>query len=60
MLYEVITDDVHIVMSHTHGVDNQQIHKLAWDAFMAGTQVAREDKFQPEHLNFPLISFRTK
>ena len=36
-------DDVHIVMSHTHGVDNNQIHKLAWDAFMAGTQVAREE-----------------
>ena len=30
-------------MSHTHGTDNQQIHKLAWDAFMAGTQVAREE-----------------
>ena len=36
-------DDVHIVMSHTHGIDNNQIHKLAWDAFMAGTQVAREE-----------------
>ena len=36
-------DDTHIVMSHTHGTDNQQIHKMAWDAFMAGTQVAREE-----------------
>ena len=36
-------DDVHIVMSHTHGTDNQQIHKLAWDAFMAGTKVAKEE-----------------
>jgi len=36
-------DDVHIVMSHTHGVDNNEVHKLAWDAFMAGTQVAREE-----------------
>ncbi len=36
-------DDTHIVMSHTHGVDNQQIHKLAWDAFMAGTRVAKEE-----------------
>jgi fructose 1,6-bisphosphate aldolase/phosphatase len=36
-------DDVHIVMSHTLGVDNNKIHKLAWDAFMAGTQVAREE-----------------
>jgi fructose 1,6-bisphosphate aldolase/phosphatase len=30
-------------MSHTHGVDNNEIHKLAWDAFMAGTEVAREE-----------------
>ena len=36
-------DDVHIVMSHTKGTDNQEIHKLAWDAFMAGTQVAKEE-----------------
>ena len=36
-------DDVHIVMSHIHGTNNQQIHKLAWDAFMAGTQVAKEE-----------------
>ncbi|MFB5621231.1 MAG: fructose-1,6-bisphosphate aldolase/phosphatase [Nitrosopumilus sp.] len=36
-------DDTHIVMTHTHGVDNQQIHKLAWDAFMAGTQVAKDE-----------------
>ena len=35
-------DDVHIVMSHTHGVDNKEIHKMAWDAFMAGTNVARK------------------
>ena len=36
-------DDVHIVMSHTHGVDNEKIHKMAWDAFMAGTQVAKDE-----------------
>ena len=36
-------DDTHIVMSHTHGVDNEQIHKMAWDAFMAGTKVAKEE-----------------
>ena len=36
-------DDVHIVMTHTKGTDNQEIHKLAWDAFMAGTQVARDE-----------------
>ena len=36
-------DDTHIVMSHTHGTNNEQIHKLAWDAFMAGTQVAKDE-----------------
>ena len=36
-------DDTHIVMTHTHGVDNEKIHKLAWDAFMAGTQVAKDE-----------------
>ena len=36
-------DDVHIVMSHTRGTDNNEIHKLAWDAFMAGTQVAKQE-----------------
>ena len=36
-------DDVHIVMTHTKGVDNQEIHKLAWDAFEAGTKVAKEE-----------------
>jgi fructose 1,6-bisphosphate aldolase/phosphatase len=29
-------------MSHTLGIDNQQIHKLAWDAFIEGTRVAKE------------------
>ncbi len=37
-------DDTHIVMSHTHGTNNEKIHKLAWDAFMAGTEVAKEKK----------------
>ena len=36
-------DDTHIVMSHTHGVDNEKIHKMAWDAFMAGTEVAKKE-----------------
>jgi len=36
-------DDTHIVMSHTHGVNNEKIHKMAWDAFMAGTKVAKEE-----------------
>ena len=36
-------DDTHIVMSHTHGTNNEKIHKLAWDAFMAGTEVAKKE-----------------
>ncbi len=36
-------DDVHIVMTHTKGVDNKQIHEIAWKAFEAGTKVAKEE-----------------
>ncbi|MCL5797718.1 MAG: fructose-1,6-bisphosphatase [Patescibacteria group bacterium] len=35
-------DDTAILMSHTRGVDNKDIHKLAWDAFVEGTKVAKE------------------
>lgn len=35
-------DDIHIIMTHMMGVDNEKIHKLAWDAFTVGTQVAKE------------------
>ena len=36
-------DDSHIVMAHTHGVNNKDIHQLAWDAFMAGTKIAKQE-----------------
>ena len=36
-------DDSHIIMSHTNGVDSKEIHQLAWDAFMAGTEVAKQE-----------------
>lgn len=35
-------DDIHIIMTHTLGADNEKIHKLAWDAFTVGTQVAKD------------------
>lgn len=35
-------DDIHIIMTHTQGVDSEKIHKLAWDAFTKGTEVAKE------------------
>src|SRR5574340_591275 len=36
-------DDIAILMTHTHGVAYEQIHKLAWDAFVAGTAIAKEE-----------------
>lgn len=36
-------DDIAILFSHVHGVLNEDIHKLAWDAFLAGTQIAKEE-----------------
>ncbi len=35
-------DDIAILMTHTHGKANKDIHKLAWDAFIEGTAVAKE------------------
>ncbi len=35
-------DDIHIIMSHQQGVQNNKIHKIAWDSFKEGTEVARE------------------
>jgi len=35
-------DDIAILMTHTRGVSNPEIHKLGWDAFKAGTEVAKK------------------
>jgi fructose 1,6-bisphosphate aldolase/phosphatase len=35
-------DDVAIVMTHTQGDNAESIHKLAWDAFLAGTETAKQ------------------
>lgn len=34
-------DDINLVLSHEQGVDAEEIHKFAWDTFMAATQVAK-------------------
>ncbi|MBI2971849.1 MAG: fructose 1,6-bisphosphatase [Candidatus Aenigmarchaeota archaeon] len=34
-------DDIHILMSHDKGIGSSEIHKLAFDAFMEGTEVAK-------------------
>ena len=36
-------DDIAILMTHTRGEGNEQIHKLAWDAFLTGTKVAWDE-----------------
>jgi fructose 1,6-bisphosphate aldolase/phosphatase len=35
-------DDIAILMVHDKGVGNEDVHRLAWDAFLAGTETARE------------------
>ena len=34
-------DDIAIVSTHERGQNDERIHKLCWDAFMAGTEVAK-------------------
>jgi fructose 1,6-bisphosphate aldolase/phosphatase len=35
-------DDMAILMTHDKGVGHDEIHRLAWDAFKAGTETAQE------------------
>jgi len=35
-------DDIAILCSHDQGVGSEKIHKMAWDAFVAGTEVAKK------------------
>lgn len=35
-------DDIAILATHTGGCNDEHIHKLAWDAFIAGTEVAKQ------------------
>ena len=38
-----IGDDIVIVLTHEKGVGDQRIHGLAWQAFQAGTEVAKRE-----------------
>ena len=31
-------DDMFLIMTHERGEDNEEIHKLAWDTFIAGSR----------------------
>ncbi len=37
-----VGDDAQITMIHTGGINNKEVHELAWNAFKAGTEVAKE------------------
>lgn len=37
-------DDLELIMTHTKGEDNEEIHKLAWDVFMECAKIAKEMK----------------
>ncbi|HEY4716458.1 MAG TPA: fructose-1,6-bisphosphatase [bacterium] len=35
-------DDISILMTHSEGVESKNVHELAWNAFKAGTEVAKK------------------
>nr|WP_303715589.1 fructose-1,6-bisphosphate aldolase/phosphatase [Methanoculleus marisnigri] len=37
-------DDLELIMTHTKGEDNEEIHKLAWDIFLECAGIAKEMK----------------
>lgn len=37
-------DDTELIMTHQNGEENEEIHKLAWDTFIAATEVAKKLK----------------
>ncbi len=37
-------DDLQLILTHTRGTDDESIHRLAWDTFMSGTEVAKKLK----------------
>ncbi len=37
-----VGDDLQLIMTHRKGVDNEQVHELAWRAFKEATKVAKD------------------
>ncbi len=37
-------DDIFLIMTHKQGVDSKDVHELAWNTFLAGTEVAKKLK----------------
>ncbi|MHB8896717.1 MAG: fructose-1,6-bisphosphate aldolase/phosphatase [Candidatus Geothermincolia bacterium] len=37
-----VGDDIALIMTHTKGIENEEIHKFAWNTFTSMTEVAKE------------------
>ncbi len=37
-------DDLELIMTHNKGENNEEVHRLAFETFMKGTELAREKK----------------
>ena len=44
-------------MTHTHGVDNEKVHKLAWEVFMECTKIAKSLKLYGAGQDMPADAF---
>lgn len=38
-----VGDDISILMTHTHGENNNKIHQFAWDTFLKATDMAKQE-----------------
>jgi len=50
-------DDIAILTTHQKGVNSEEIHKLAWDAFKAATEVAKEQGLYGAGQDLPKDAF---
>lgn len=39
-----VGDDLNLIMTHRLGEDNQEVHQLAWNTFLACTEIAKKMK----------------
>lgn len=38
-------DDLELIMVHGRGVNNKEVHKLAWSVFESGTKIAKKEEY---------------
>ena len=39
-----VGDDLNLIMTHRLGEENQEVHQLAWNTFLACTEIAKENE----------------